>query len=89
MIDRAATPTSTNVSVCCLLPHTICESDEKSRFAGKQSGSIINLNHQTHIGEPCLEHGGGGHRNAGTCQVDNDQAVDVLAQLTQRINADG
>ncbi|WP_419812362.1 exopolyphosphatase [Bacterioplanoides sp.] len=52
-------------------------------------GSIINRSHQTHIGELCLEHGGGGHRNAGTCQVDNDQAVDVLAQLTQRINADG
>ncbi|UTW48342.1 exopolyphosphatase [Bacterioplanoides sp. SCSIO 12839] len=52
-------------------------------------GSIINRSHQTHIGELCLEHGGGGHRNAGTCQVDNDQASDVLAQLVQRINNDG
>lgn len=52
-------------------------------------GSIINRSHQTHIGELCLEHGGGGHRNAGTCQVDNDQASDVLAQLVQRINSDG
>lgn len=52
-------------------------------------GSIINRSHQTHIGELCLEHEGGGHRNAGTCQVDNDQAEGVLGELIQRINADG
>lgn len=52
-------------------------------------GSIINRTHQTHIGELCLEHEGGGHRNAGTCQVDNDQAETVLGELIQRINADG
>jgi len=52
-------------------------------------GSIINRTHQTHIGELCLEYGGGGHRNAGTCQVDNDKAESVLGKLIQRINADG
>lgn len=52
-------------------------------------GSIINRTHQTHIGELCLEYGGGGHRNAGTCQVDNDRAESVLGELIQRINADG
>lgn len=52
-------------------------------------GSIINRTHQTHIGELCLEYGGGGHRNAGTCQVDNDKAESVLGELIQRINADG
>ena len=52
-------------------------------------GSIINRSHQTHIGELCLEHEGGGHRNAGTCQVDNDKAESVLGELIQRINADG
>lgn len=52
-------------------------------------GSIINRTHQTHIGELCLEYGGGGHRNAGTCQVDNDKAESVLSELIQRINADG
>jgi len=52
-------------------------------------GSIINRSHQTHIGELCLEYGGGGHRNAGTCQVDNDKAESVLEELIRRINADG
>lgn len=52
-------------------------------------GSIINRTHQTHIGELCLEYGGGGHRNAGTCQVDNDKAESVLGELIQKINADG
>lgn len=52
-------------------------------------GSIINRSHQTHIGELCLEHEGGGHRNAGTCQVENDQHGVVLKQLIERINADG
>jgi nanoRNase/pAp phosphatase (c-di-AMP/oligoRNAs hydrolase) len=52
-------------------------------------GSIINRSHQTHIGELCLEHKGGGHRNAGTCQVDNDSYNEVLTQLIKRINQDG
>ena len=36
-----------------------------------------------------LEFGGGGHENAGTCQVDNDKAAGVLAELIEKINADG
>lgn len=52
-------------------------------------GSIINRSHQTHIGELCLEHNGGGHKNAGTCQIENDQHEVVLKQLIERINADG
>lgn len=52
-------------------------------------GSIINRSHKTHIGELCLEHEGGGHKNAGTCQVANDQYETVLKDLIQRINKDG
>jgi nanoRNase/pAp phosphatase (c-di-AMP/oligoRNAs hydrolase) len=52
-------------------------------------GSIINRSHKTHIGELCLEHEGGGHRNAGTCQVSNDSYSEVLVELTKRINSDG
>ncbi len=36
-----------------------------------------------------LEYGGGGHENAGTCQIANDQADKVLAELIARINQDG
>jgi nanoRNase/pAp phosphatase (c-di-AMP/oligoRNAs hydrolase) len=36
-----------------------------------------------------LQYGGGGHQNAGTCQVANEQADTVLKALVSKINADG
>jgi len=33
-----------------------------------------------------LEYGGGGHANAGTCQVPNDQADKVLKEIIQRLH---
>ncbi|OIQ96772.1 hypothetical protein GALL_212330 [mine drainage metagenome] len=60
---------------------------EKIVFAtGK---SIVNRSSKTNIGELMLKYGGGGHENAGTCQVDKDQAGQVLDELIERINADG
>ena len=51
--------------------------------------SIFDRSSQTNVGELMLEYGGGGHQAAGTCQVDNDRAVQVLGELIARINADG
>ena len=51
--------------------------------------SITNRSSRTRVGELCLEFGGGGHENAGTCQVPNDRAAEVQAELIRRINADG
>jgi nanoRNase/pAp phosphatase (c-di-AMP/oligoRNAs hydrolase) len=51
--------------------------------------SILNRTSNTNIGELMLEYGGGGHANAGTCQVDNTLADNVLETLIARINADG
>lgn len=51
--------------------------------------SITNRSANTDIGALMLTYGGGGHANAGTCQVDNDRATDVLQQLIGKINADG
>ncbi|MBI3229190.1 MAG: exopolyphosphatase, partial [Burkholderiales bacterium] len=51
--------------------------------------SILNRTSFTKIGALMLEYGGGGHENAGTCQVPNDQAETVLQELIKRINADG
>ena len=51
--------------------------------------SITNRTSNTNIGELMLQYGGGGHANAGTCQVENDRAVDVLQALIAKINADG
>lgn len=51
--------------------------------------SILNRTSKTNVGELMLHYGGGGHENAGTCQVANDQAGIVLQKLIARINADG
>jgi len=51
--------------------------------------SIVNRNSKTNIGELCLKYGGGGHHAAGTCQIDNDKAEEVLAELIEKINQDG
>jgi nanoRNase/pAp phosphatase (c-di-AMP/oligoRNAs hydrolase) len=51
--------------------------------------SIFDRSSGTNIGELMLKYGGGGHQNAGTCQVENDQAEAILQQLIKRINQDG
>ena len=51
--------------------------------------SILNRTSKTNVGELMLQYGGGGHQNAGTCQVANDHADDVLKELIAKINADG
>jgi nanoRNase/pAp phosphatase (c-di-AMP/oligoRNAs hydrolase) len=51
--------------------------------------SIIDRSSKTNVGEEMLEYGGGGHDAAGTCQVENDKADEVLLDLIRKINADG
>ncbi len=51
--------------------------------------SIFNKTSNTNIGELMLTYGGGGHRNAGTCQSDNILSDVVRDALIQRINEDG
>jgi nanoRNase/pAp phosphatase (c-di-AMP/oligoRNAs hydrolase) len=50
---------------------------------------VLNRTSKTNIGELMLEYGGGGHENAGTCQVENDEADRVRDELIERITADG
>ena len=49
--------------------------------------SIVNRTSPVNIGVLCLEYGGGGHANAGTCQIGNDRADAVTAELIERITA--
>lgn len=51
--------------------------------------SIINRSSKTNIGELMLKNGGGGHSAAGTCQIDNDKAEEVLKELITTITNDG
>jgi hypothetical protein len=51
--------------------------------------SILNRSARTNIGALMLEYGGGGHENAGACQVANEMAEDVLGALIHRITTEG
>ena len=51
--------------------------------------SIFNRSSATNIGELMLAYGGGGHLNAGTCQVSHEDSERVLGELVARITADG
>ncbi|MDR1424688.1 MAG: exopolyphosphatase [Azoarcus sp.] len=51
--------------------------------------SILDRSSKTNIGELMLKYGGGGHEAAGTCQIANDKADEVLKELIAHINADG
>jgi nanoRNase/pAp phosphatase (c-di-AMP/oligoRNAs hydrolase) len=48
--------------------------------------SITNRSSNVNIGALMLVHGGGGHENAGTCQIANEHADAVLSALVARIN---
>ncbi len=49
--------------------------------------SIIDRSSPIDIGALCLGYGGGGHEAAGTCQVDNVRAPDVMAELIKKLTA--
>jgi len=51
--------------------------------------SIFNRTSKTDIGPLCLKYGGGGHAAAGTCQIANDKAEQVLKEIVAKIQADG
>ena len=47
--------------------------------------SILNRSSTLNICELMLRYGGGGHENAGTCQIENDDAERVCAELIATI----
>ena len=51
--------------------------------------SIVNRTSNTNIGELMLSYGGGGHENAGTCQIENDDVEKVMGELIAKITSDG
>jgi nanoRNase/pAp phosphatase (c-di-AMP/oligoRNAs hydrolase) len=64
-------------------------------LAGKQNQntvlavgkSIVNRASKVNIGEIMLGYGGGGHANAGTCQIAHEDAERVLAEVVRKLNA--
>ena len=70
-----------NISMC-VIPGRI---DRSTIFA--IGASILNRSCEVNIGELCLKYGGGGHRNAGTCQTPNEETERVLGELIDEIMA--
>ena len=48
--------------------------------------SIVNKGSKVDIGELCLSYGGGGHMNAGTCQLPNDTVDNELPTIIKKLN---
>jgi nanoRNase/pAp phosphatase (c-di-AMP/oligoRNAs hydrolase) len=60
------------------------------QFTSIQVGhSILNRTCKTNVGELLLEHGGGGHFGAGTCQPKSEEASDVLASIISVLKENG
>ena len=59
---------------------------QKQNTAVMIGKSIINKESNVNIGDICLEYGGGGHANAGTCQLDNDKVDAVLPKIIEKLN---
>ncbi len=51
--------------------------------------SIISKTSNTNIGKLMFKYGGGGHNAAGTCQINNNKANNVLKELITAITNDG
>ena len=49
--------------------------------------SIVDRSSRFDIGRLMLEHGGGGHEAAGTCQVANERAEETVAEIVETIAA--
>ena len=59
---------------------------QKQNTAVMIGKSILNKASEADIGQLCLRYGGGGHRNAGTCQLDNDKVDAILPEIIEALN---
>ena len=60
---------------------------QKQNTAVMIGKSIVNRASDFDIGALCLKYGGGGHRNAGTCQLDNATVDSQLPEIIKALNA--
>lgn len=59
---------------------------QKQNTAVTIGKSIVNRSSKVDIGEICLKYGGGGHKNAGTCQLPNDEVDKLLPDIIELLN---
>jgi len=60
---------------------------QKQNTAVMIGKSIVNRSSNVDIGALCLRYGGGGHRNAGTCQLSNESVDSKLPEIIKALNA--
>src|SRR5574344_2663225 len=60
---------------------------QKQNTAVMIGKSIINKTSQINIGDICLAYGGGGHHNAGTCQLENSKADTQISEILEKLNS--
>ncbi len=58
---------------------------QKQNVAVMIGKSIINKASKVDIGEICLSYGGGGHKNAGTCQIATDEVDAALPEIIKKL----
>ncbi|MCR5425377.1 MAG: exopolyphosphatase [Lachnospiraceae bacterium] len=58
---------------------------QKQNVAVMIGKSIINRTSKVDIGEICLSYGGGGHKNAGTCQIATDVVDSALPDIIAKL----
>lgn len=51
--------------------------------------NIFNKSSNTDVGALMLKYGGGGHKKAGTCQVENEESDRVLSEMVEQMKKDG
>ncbi|MGF1718809.1 exopolyphosphatase [Vibrio kyushuensis] len=62
---------------------------QKQNIVFATGKSIFDKGSKTNVGELMLKHGGGGHKAAGTCQINIEKADEVEQILIEKITADG
>jgi nanoRNase/pAp phosphatase (c-di-AMP/oligoRNAs hydrolase) len=63
----------------------IVDGRNKTNVAITVGYSIINRTATVDVGALLLSHGGGGHRQVGTCQVNYDEADKIIAEIIEKI----
>ncbi len=62
---------------------------KKEKMVLSVGKSILNRTSKTNIGELMLKYGGGGHRNAGTCQIETGRVAEVEKEIAEAVLKDG
>jgi nanoRNase/pAp phosphatase (c-di-AMP/oligoRNAs hydrolase) len=71
--------------LCTVSLHVI-DGFKKQNTAIAIGKSIFDRSSKANVGELALKYGGGGHMNAGTCQVANEKADEIVAELVSTLN---